>query len=270
MTLEKLLDCLIIWASTSGLKLAFGILTLIIGWKVINYLVKSLNKFLTKKEFDTTLHTFLEAFVDMSLKIVLVITVMKNVGIDTAGLAALVTSAGLAIGLALQGSLSNFAGGVIILIMRPFIVGDFIEAAGYTGTVEKIRIFYTHLATSDNKEIMIPNGTLANSSLINYSAKETRRVDLVFGVGYEVDILHVKSTLSSVIASCDLVLNNPEPFINISEHGDSAVNFVVRVWTKTENYWKVYFYILEQAKIRFDEENINIPYPQMDVHIKSE
>ena len=266
MSLELFLKKIINWASTSGIKLLIGIITLVIGWKIINRIVKSLSNFLNRKGFDSTLHTFLESFVDLVLKTVLVVSVMNNVGLDTSGLAALVASAGLAIGLALQGSLSNFAGGVIILIIRPFNVGDFIEVTGYTGVVEKIKIFYTHILTPDNKEIMIPNGSLANSSLINYSTKDTRRVDIVFGVGYECDVLHVKRAISEIIDSCDKIIKQPEPFINITEHGESSVNFVVRVWTKTEDYWNVYFYLMEQAKIKFDKEGISIPYPQIDVH----
>ena len=266
MSLDQILEKLINWATTSGIKLLVGIIVLVIGWKIINKIVKTLSNFLEKKAFDSTLHTFLESFVELILKVLLVIMVMKNVGIDTTGIAALFASAGLAVGLALQGSLSNFAGGVIILMLRPFKVGDFIEVSGYTGVVEKIKIFYTHILTGDNKEIMIPNGSLANSSLINYSAKDTRRVDLVFGVGYDADVLHVKKVISELIDSCDKVLKQPEPFVNITEHGDSAVNFVVRVWTKTEDYWNVYFYLMEQAKIKFDSEGISIPYPQVEVH----
>ncbi|MGG7177732.1 mechanosensitive ion channel family protein [Clostridium paraputrificum] len=270
MSLEVFIEKLISWATTNGIRLAIGVVVLFIGWKVIKKIVKRLSNILNKRGFDSTLHSFLEAFVDMSLKIILIICVLNYVGIGTSSLAALVASAGLAVGLALQGSLSNFAGGVIILMMRPFQVGDFIEAAGYSGTVERIKIFYTHLATPDNKEIMIPNGTLANGSLINYSAKDTRRVDLTFGVGYDADILHVKRTLSEIVESCEFALKDPAPFISLSEHGASSVNFVVRVWSKTENYWNVYFYLLEQAKLRFDEEKISIPYPQMDIHIKEE
>ena len=231
--------------------------------------MKVFNSFSSRKEIDSTLHSFLGAFLELALKSLLIICVLGYVGFEITGLAALLASAGFALGLALQGSLSNFAGGVIILIMRPFKIGDFIESSGNTGTVERIELFYTHLITPDNKAIMIPNGSLSNSTIINYSSKDTRRVDLVFGVGYEDDILHVKRVLSNIIDSCHLILKNPEPFINICEHGDSSVNIAVRVWTDTSNYWNVYFYLIEQAKIKFDEENINIPYPQMDLHIQN-
>lgn len=268
-SIEKMADKLLDWAMSNGIKILIGLIILGVGWKVIKKLMKIFNSFSSRKEIDSTLHSFLGAFLELALKALLIICVLGYVGFEITGLAAVLASAGFALGLALQGSLSNFAGGVIILIMRPFQVGDYIESSSHSGTVEKIELFYTHLITPDNKAIMIPNGALSNSTIINYSSKDTRRVDLVFGVGYEDDILHVKRVLSNIIDSCDLILKNPEPFINICEHGDSSVNIAVRVWTKTSDYWNVYFYLIEQAKIKFDEENINIPYPQMDLHIQN-
>ena len=268
-SIEKIADKLLDWAMSNGVKILIGLIILGVGWKVIKKLMKIFNSFSSRKEIDSTLHSFLGAFLELALKALLIICVLGYVGFEITGLAALLASAGFALGLALQGSLSNFAGGVIILVMRPFQIGDFIESSSHSGTVEKIELFYTHLITPDNKAIMIPNGALSNSTIVNYSSKDTRRVDLVFGVGYEDDILHVKRVLSNIIDSCDLILKNPEPFINICEHGDSSVNIAVRVWTKTSDYWNVYFYLIEQAKIKFDEENINIPYPQMDLHIQN-
>lgn len=268
-SIEKVADKLLDWAMSNGVKILIGLIILGVGWKLIKKLMKIFNSFSSRKEIDSTLHSFLGAFLELALKALLIICVLGYVGFEITGLAALLASAGFALGLALQGSLSNFAGGVIILVMRPFQIGDFIESSSHSGTVEKIELFYTHLITPDNKAIMIPNGALSNSTIVNYSSKDTRRVDLVFGVGYEDDILHVKRVLSNIIDSCDLILKNPEPFINICEHGDSSVNIAVRVWTKTSDYWNVYFYLIEQAKIKFDEENINIPYPQMDLHIQN-
>ena len=172
---------------------------LYIGWKIVNKLVKIMNRTLQRRNVDATLSSFLDTFVEIALKIIVVVIFMGYVGIDTAGIAALVASAGVAIGLALQGSLSNFAGGVIILLIRPFNVGDYVEGSGHSGTIEKIGIFYTHMTTVDNKLILIPNGNLANGSIVNYSAKELRRVDLTFGVGYEEDIIKVKRVLSNII-----------------------------------------------------------------------
>ncbi|MDZ4994154.1 mechanosensitive ion channel [Clostridium perfringens] len=265
--ITQMYEKLLTWITTNGFKLLVSLILLYIGWKLINKVIKLLANILRQRNIDATLTSFMEAFTDISLKILLVITLMSYVGFDIAGLAALIASAGLAVGLALQGSLSNFAGGVIILLLRPFRVGDFIEAVGYSGTVEKITVFYTHLATPDNKEILIPNGTLANGSLINYSAKDTRRVDLVFSVGYDDDIIKVKNVLWDIINKNDLILKTPEAFVGISQHAASSIDFTVRVWSKQEDYWTIYFDLLEQVKLRFDEENISIPYPQMDVHL---
>ena len=252
--LSKMYEKLLSWITTNGFKLVIGLILLYIGWKIINKVIKILANIMKSRNVDPTLTSFAEAFSEVSLKVLLVITLMSYVGFDIAGLAALIASAGLAVGLALQGSLSNFAGGVIILLLRPFRVNDFIEASGYSGTVERITVFYTHLVTPDNKEILIPNGTLANGSLINYSSKDTRRVDLVFSVGYDDDI-----------NKNELILKTPEAFVGISQHAASSIDFTVRVWTKQEDYWKVHFSLLEEVKLRFDEENITIPYPQMDV-----
>ena len=188
--------------------------------------------------------------------------------VELSGLAALIASAGVAIGLALQGSLSNFAGGFIILLLRPFKVGDYIQAAGLEGAVEQIGVFYTTLTTVDNKVVLIPNGTLSNGSLINFSAKDTRRVDLIFSVGYECDILKVRRVLNDIVKEHKLILDYPEPFVGLVEQADSFLNFTVRAWVKTPDYWTVYFDLLESVKLRFDEEEISIPYPQMDVHVK--
>ena len=193
---------------------------------------------------------------------------MGYVGIDTSSFAALIASAGLAIGLALQGSLSNFAGGFIILLLRPFRVGDFIEAANYIGTVEHIKIFYTTLITGDNKQILIPNGELANSSLINYSAKDTRRVDLSFGISYSAPIDKVKEVLHEVIKENELVLNDPEPFVGITALESSSVTFTIRVWAKTTDYWTVYLGLMEAVKVKLDDEGIEIPYNKLDIHVK--
>lgn len=272
MTLEsfmnKYLDLLITWVSTKGVKLVIGLIFLFLGWKIVNRAVKIMSSTMKKRNIDATVSSFLDTFVEVALKIIVVLVFMEYVGVQMAGLAALVASAGVAIGLALQGSLSNFAGGVIILLIRPFNVGDYIEGSGHTGTVEKIGMFYTNMVTVDNKLILIPNGSLANESIVNYSAKELRRVDLTFSVGYEQDVLKVKRVLASIIDNHKSILKTPEPFIALSAHGDSAINFAVRVWVNNNDYWNVYFDLLEEVKVKFDEEKISIPYPQMDLHIK--
>ena len=264
--LEKFYD----WLSTSGLRIVFALVFLWLGFKIIEKVVNIVISVLEKRNVDATLSSFLDGFMSVSLKILLIISIMNYVGISTNGIVALIGSAGIAVGLALKESLSNFGGGVIILFMRPFNVGDFIEGANESGIVEKIGIFYTYMNTRDNKQIMIPNGVLANGIVINYTAQEKRRVDHVFSVGYEQDIRVVKNVLKSVINADERILRDPEPFVSVSELGESSVNFIVKVWTKTDDYWNVYYDLIEKVKIRFDEENISIPYPQMDISIKKD
>lgn len=261
---EKLLELI----ATSGFKLIIGFLIIYFGFKIISKFVNRIIDFLEKKDVDMTLRKFLKSLISGALKVTLVLFVLDYWGVEMTSLAAAVASAGVAIGLALQGSLSNFAGGFIILLLRPFKVGDYIETPDYDGTVEKIDLFYTHLVTVDNKEILIPNGALSNGSLINYSSKDKRRVDLKFGVSYDADILHVRRVLNDIVQKHELILHHPEPFIGIIEHADSSINFVVRAWCETPNYWNIYFDLLEEVKLRFDEEQISFPYPQMDVHLK--
>ena len=262
--IEKLLE----WAATTGFKLIVGALIISIGFKIIKRAIEHFIKFLERRDVDVTLRKFLKSLITVTLKVLLVMPVLGYWGIQLSGIAALVASAGVAIGLALQGSLSNFAGGFIILLIRPFKVGDYIETSAYSGAVEQIGLFYTQLVTVDNKQILIPNGNLSNGSLINYSAKPTRRVDLTFNVGYENDIHHVKEVLNKIVENNNLILKDPKPFIAVSAHSASSVDFVVRVWCNTQDYWNIYHSLLEEVKITFDKENISIPYPQMDLHVK--
>lgn len=268
--LENILENVLEWAKTSGIKIVFGLLILWLGFKIIERLLKGLNKFFDKRNIDVTLVSFLDGFIRISLKLFLILIVMNYVGLSTSGVIALIGSAGLAVGLALQGSLANFAGGVIILLIRPFNVGDFIEGAGETGKIEKIGIFYTHMLSVDNKQTLIPNGTLVNGIITNYTSQDMRRVDLTFSVAYEEDVRRVKTILYSIVDNEELILRDPEPFVGVSEHADSSVNFIVKAWTKTDDYWPVYYGLLEKVKIRFDEENISIPYPQMDIYLKNQ
>lgn len=268
--LEQIIISLQNWIFSSGIKIVIGLLVLLLGWKLIKRIINIFNAILERRNIDPTIGSFLDGLINISLKIFLILVVMDYIGLKTSGLVALIGSAGLAVGLALQGSLSNFAGGVIILLIRPFNVGDLIDGGEHTGTVEKIGIFYTHLVSFDNKQILIPNGELANKSIVNYTSKDTRRVDLNFTVGYEQEISKVKSALFSVINTEELILKEPEPFVAVSKHGDSAITFVVRVWTKTEDYWTVHFNLLERVKTKFDEEEISIPYNQMDIHIRED
>lgn len=265
----SLIDNLVNWLLSSGIRLIIGLIILSVGFKITKKVVNKLDKVLEKREVDVTFRRFLKSLSSGALKTILVLLVVTLLwDIKLTGLVALFTSAGVAIGLALQGSLSNFAGGFIILLLRPFKVGDYILAAGYEGTVEQIGVFYTTLLTIDNKVALIPNGTLSNNSLINYSIKDNRRVDLIFNVSYENDIRHVRKVLSDIVNNYELIQKDPEPFIGVVEHAQNSVNFGVRVWCEKQDYWTVYYYLLEEVKIRFDEENISIPYPQMDLHVK--
>ena len=269
MTLETIVKRIIDWTFTSGIKLIIGTLAIVIGFKIINKLSKRFINLAEKRNVDMTLIKFIKSFISYTLKILLVLIIAGSYWkLELSGLAAIVASAGVAIGLALQGSLSNFAGGFIILLLRPFKVGDYIQTGQFEGTVEQIGVFYTSLTTIDNKVVLIPNGSLSNGSLVNYSAKDTRRVDLVFAVSYESDILKVRGILKDIVQQHRLVLDYPEPFVGLLEQADSSLNFAVRVWVNTPDYWTVYFDLLEEVKLRFDKEEISIPYPQIDLHLK--
>lgn len=242
-------------------------LTLVIGLWVIRLIVKVFDKTLTRAAVETSLHKFLLSLVGISLKTLLIISVISTLGVATTSFVAVLGAAGLAIGLALQGSLANFAGGVLILLFRPFKVGDFITAQGYSGTVNEIQVFQTILKTPDNKTIIIPNGGLSNGSVTNFSTEKTRRVDMVFGIGYADDLLKAKNLLTEMAKSDERVLATPEPLIVVGELADSSVNFTVRLWTKSEDYWGVFFDMQERVKLQFDREGISIPFPQQDVHM---
>ncbi|MEE4281082.1 MAG: mechanosensitive ion channel domain-containing protein, partial [Pseudomonadales bacterium] len=203
----------------------------------------------------------------IALKALLFVLVVTQLGVKTSSLVAIIGAAGLAIGLALQGSLANFAGGVLILMFRPYKIGDFVDAQGISGTVSAIQIFNTIIKTPDNKVIIVPNGSISNGIITNFSAEETRRVDFVFGIGYNDDIAKTKETLKAIFAADERIFSDPEPFVVLSELADSSVNFTCRVWVNASDYWAVYFDTMEAVKLRFDAENISIPYPQRDVHM---
>lgn len=265
MDFQKILDSLMAYAP----KLLMAVVVLIVGLFIIKIIGKIIQKSMEKAHVDSTLKGFIKSLIGAILQILLYITVASMLGIQMTSFVAIIGAAGLAVGLALQGSLSNFAGGVLILIFRPFKVGDFIEAQGFAGVVREIEILYTVINTGDNKRIVIPNGSLSNNSIVNYSTNPKRRVDLKFGVGYESDVKKVRQIIEKVARSNEKILKDPEPFVRLLEHGESSLNFVTRVWVENANYWEVYFYMLEEVKSEFDKAGINIPYPQMDVHIKN-
>jgi small conductance mechanosensitive channel len=246
-------------------KVVLAIITLIVGMWLVNRFVRLLDSKLGKK--DPTLNTFLCGLLSLILKVLLLISVASMVGIATTSFIAVIGAAGLAIGLALQGSLGNFAGGVLILIFKPFKVGDVIEAQGYLGSVVEISILYTIVNTFDNRRIIIPNGDLSNSSLTNLSAYSTRRCDMSFGIGYGDDIDKAKATIRRIIEEDERSLKDPEPMIVVGSLGDSSVNLTVRAWTKTADLWPFYWDMQERVKKAFDAEGISIPFPQRDVHM---
>jgi len=247
-------------------KLVLAILTLVIGLWLINKVVSITQKKLDSS-VDSTLQKFIGSLVSVGLKGLLLISVASMVGIATTSFIAVLGAAGLAIGLALQGSLSNFAGGVIILIFKPFKVGDLIEGGGHLGVVKEIQIFNTILTTVDNRRVIIPNAVLSNDSLININIEPTRRVDFVFGIGYGDDLKKAKDILNRIAENDSRVLKDPARTVVLSELADSSVNFTVRLWVNTPDYWSVYFDTHETVKLAFDAEGISIPFPQQDVHM---
>jgi small conductance mechanosensitive channel len=262
-------DQLYTWLITNGTRFLGAILFLIIGFWLVKIIVNQTSKVLLKRNIDAGLVTFMKSFFGIALKILIVISVMGMVGIQMTSFIAILGAAGLAVGLAFQGTLSNFAGGVMLLIFKPFKVGDFIEAQGYSGTVSEIQIFNSILKTVDNKTIIIPNGAIANGSMVNYTAQLTRRVDWKFGVAYGTDYKHVKQIITDIIINDPRVLKDPALFIGLAEMADSSINIVARAWTKTEDYWDVMLDVNEKIYYTFNKEGIEIPFPQMDVHIKN-
>ncbi len=251
-----------------GPGLLLAIVTLLIGLWIINAISRGFGKQFERSGMEKTLRNFLNSLINVGLKALLLISVASMVGIETTSFIAVLGAAGLAIGLALQGSLANFAGGVLILIFHPYKVGDFVEAAGHSGVVKSIEIFSTVLTTGDNKTIIIPNGAVSNSAITNYSTQATRRVDIVFGIGYDDDIKKAKDVLSELIAADERILTDPEPMIVVSNLGDSTVDITTRFWVNSADYWGVFFDLTEKTKLAFDANGISIPYPQTDVHVR--
>lgn len=258
------------FAITYGLKLLSAIATLVIGLYLVKLVVSVIRKVLTKSEVDPSLLGFVSSMVSVVLKIMVYITSLGMLGVQMTSFIAILGAAGLAVGMALSGTLQNFAGGVMILLFKPYKVGDFIEAQGYVGSVKEIQIFVSILTTTDNKTIIIPNGSLATDSLINYSTQLTRRVDWTFGIAYGDDLDKAYSVLKSLIAADERILAEPEPFMALSELADSSVNIVVRVWVNAADYSSVFFKMNEEVYREFGKQGLSIPFPQMDVHINKE
>lgn len=257
------------WLSTEGLKLLFGLVVLFIVCKIINGIAKRFKKRMEKKGRDKTITILGYKTIRYGLKGLAVLCFLGFVGIDTAGIGTVIGSLGVGVGLAVNGTLSNLAGGIVILIMRPFGIGDYIEAQGEGGTVEEIGIFYTQIVTPDNKVAFIPNGSLSNGTMVNYSKKDLRRVDFTFSISYDEDFEKAKKVIYSVIENTENALLDPQPFVRVVSHGESTIDISTKVWTKNEHYWDVYFDMMEAIKKNFDSANIEIPYNQLDVHIKN-
>ena len=266
---ENFLSNIIAFLTSYGLKLVGSLILLVVCWKLIGFLMKWIKNSPHFAKIDAGARGFLVTFISVILKVVLVLTVAANLGVPMTNVVAIVGSCGLAVGLAMQGSLSNFAGGVMLLIFRPFRVGDFIESGGKDGTVKEISLLSTTLSTPDNKNIIIPNGTLMNSVITNYSAQDTRRVDLEFSVAYGTDTERVKKVLLLLASQHELVLADPAPFARLTSQGDSALIFTLRVWSKSADYWTVRLDLLEQVKEAFEKLEIEVPFPQLDVHINN-
>ena len=250
-----------------GINLVTAIVIFFVGKWVVNLIVSGLMKGMKKGELDVTLRRFMGNLARMLLMLFVIIAAINQLGVQTASLIALLGAAGLAVGLALQGSLSNFAAGVLIVLFRPYKVGDWIEGGGISGAVEEVQILTTVLKTGDNKRVIVPNSQIMGTTITNYSANETRRVDLVVGVSYGDDIDKVRKELQDLVSADDRILDDPAVTIAVSELADSSVNFVVRPWVKTTDYWGVYFDLTEAIKKRFDEVGISIPFPQQDVYV---
>ncbi len=263
LNLDKLTEILTAYAP----KVAGAILTLIIGFWVIKKLSKVTSNLLEKKKFDETVRPFLVSIVDVGLKVMLLLAVASMFGINVTSFIAIFTALAFAIGMALQGSLGHFASGVLLLLFKPYKVGDLVTINGETGVVEAIQVFNTLLRTPDNKRIIIPNGVVTSGVVTNISGQGTIRVDMSFGIGYSDDIDKARSIIKEVADKCDLIFKDPPIDIFVQELADSSVNFAVRPWCKSEHFWDVYFYMHENIKKAFDQQGISIPFPQMDVHL---
>ena len=264
---ESILELIKAAGAEFGLKLIVALIIFYVGRIVARMLQKGLRRLMRAQEIDKILETFVCNLAYWTVMIFVIIAAINHVGVQTTSLIAVMGAAGLAVGLALQGSLSNFAAGVLIVLFRPYRVGDWVEAAGISGSVEQVQILTTILKTGDNKQIIVPNSQIMGSIITNYSANDTRRVDMTIGVSYDDNLDKVRTTLQELIAADARILKEPEPVIAVSALADSSVNFTVRPWVKTGDYWGVMFDLTEAIKKRFDEEGISFPFPQQDVHL---
>lgn len=264
INLQEMADVYVIpWA----INITMAIIIFVVGKFAIGIVTRLVKKLMSKAGLDNILISFISSIIKTVLLLFVVVASLNQLGVDTTSLIALIGAAGLAIGLSLQSTLQNLAAGVMLIVFRPFKDGDFIDAGGVMGTVEKINIFNTVMRTGDNREIIVPNGSVYGGTITNYSARETRRVDMVFGIGYNDDIRKAKEIINNILEADERVLSEPVPLVVVGELADSSVNFNVRPWCKSGDYWDVYFDTNENIKLAFDEAGISIPYPQMDIHM---
>jgi small conductance mechanosensitive channel len=269
---QQMLDTAIQFLQNQGMPFIINLFTAIlifwIGKKVVKVIVKLVKKVLEKAKMDDMLVSFVGAILNGLLMIVIAVAALDQLGVPTNSLVALIGAAGIAIGMAMKDSLNNFACGVLLIVFKPFKIGDFVEAAGVAGTIEKISIFNTIFKTGDNKQVIVANGSIYGGTITNFSAKPTRRVDMVFGIGYDADIKKAKEILMDIVVADERVLADPAPLVAVSELADSSVNFVVRPWVNSADYWNVNRDTHEKVKLAFDDAGISIPFPQMDVHLQ--
>lgn len=264
--IEKLVQKFWDWGVEAGSHLLAAAIIFIIGRILISFLNKLVARILERRKIDPSIQSFVKSLVSILLTVLLIVAVISKLGIETTSFAALLASAGVAVGMALSGNLQNFAGGLIVLLFRPYKVGDVIESQGETGTVREIQIFHTILTTFDNKVIYIPNGALSSGTVINYSREELRRVDWTIGVEYNSDYNTVEQTIRNLLATDSRILNEPAPFIALSALADSSVNITIRVWVKNADYWNVYFDMNRRIYAEFNEKGIGFPFPQLTIH----
>ncbi len=265
---ETIFHNIVNWLLTTGVKIVIGLIVLFILFKIVNAFSKSIKHKMELKQCDKTVTSLVFSFTRIGLKLLFVILFVSYIGVDTAAIGTIISSAGIGISLAVQGSLSNFAGGIVIIIMKPFGIGDYITAQGCSGTVENIKLFYTYVVTPDNKVQMIPNGVLANDVIVNYSVKNTRRVDLTFTISYNSSIEKAQEIIKEVELNNNMIFHTPEPFVGISEFAASEIVLSTKVWVKNEDYWNVVYELNDSIYKALVAGGIDIPYPQIDVHVK--
>ncbi|MBQ3016778.1 MAG: mechanosensitive ion channel [Clostridia bacterium] len=267
---SKIIDTVVSWCLNTGIKVLIAIVILLVSFRIVTLISRKIAKKGDSDKLDKTVMKTLAYIFNIGMKVVIAICLIGYLGIDTSGLTALVASFGVCVGLAVNGALSNVAGGVLIIVTRPFKIDDFIEAQGISGTVEDIHMVCTKLRTPDNKVVYVPNGALANGNITNYSEKDTRRVDFTFSIGYTSDFEKAKEIVTSILTSHELTLDDPAPMIRMSAHGASSIDITARVWVKSADYWTVNFDVIEAVKAEFDKNGIEIPFNQLDVHVKQD